>query len=164
MPGISPGFGSSLAEAGAVCFDNQKHQEGVAITISGDFQGEYPVFWQTIDDQMRRCWNDAEEATEHGAYGVAILLIVTLTEYTVIQRSSKTTGFDYWLGKKDDDGLPFIKEARLEVSGIRNGAESTVNSRVNQKLLQVSPTDETKLPAYIVVVEFSKPQSKVIKK
>jgi hypothetical protein len=114
---------------------------------------------------MLRCWNDEQYTTEQGAYGVAFLLILSLTDYTVIERSRKGTGFDYWLGKKEDQkDLPFKNSARLEVSGIRNGDVSKVNSRTLKKLKQVEPTDKTMLPAYIVIVEFNAPTSQVVKK
>ena len=89
------------------------------------------------------------------------MLVRTLTDFTVIERSFKGPGFDYWLGH--DDGL-FQGKARLEVSGIRNGTEAQVNQRVKEKLNQITPSDHTGLPAYIVVVEFKQPQSRVVKK
>lgn len=164
LPGITPAFGQTLAQAGAICFEDQSHLSGVELDVNGTYQAKYQVFWQPITDQMLRCWNDAEFTTEQGAYGVAILLMIDLTDYTVIQRSRKGSGFDYWLGKKDDKGLPFQNVARLEVSGIREGDDSAVKARVNQKMKQVSPTDSTQLPAYVVVVEFNKPLSQVVKK
>ncbi len=164
LPSITPEYGSALAQASAVCFEDQNHPNGVELEVSGTYQAKYQVFWQPVTDQMLRCWNDAEFTTEQGAYGVAILLMIDLTEYTVIERSRKGSGFDYWLGNKDDNRLPFQNVARLEVSGIRSGDESLVKARVSQKTKQVSPTDTTKLPAYVVVVEFNKPLSQVAKK
>ncbi len=164
LPAITPEFGSTLAQAGAVCLEDQNHSNGVELEVDGTYQAKYQVFWQPVTEQMLRCWNDAEFTTEQGAYGVAILLMTGLTEYTVIERSRRGSGFDYWLGKKDDKGLPFQNVARLEVSGIRNGDDSSVKARMNQKMKQVSLTDATKLPAYIVVVEFNRPLSRVAKK
>src|SRR5271167_4337074 len=64
-------------------------------------------------------YSPQEEATENGAVGVAILLVDRLTDYHIVQRSWKKTGFDYWLGFKD--AVVFQGCARLEVSGIRQG-------------------------------------------
>jgi hypothetical protein len=115
---------------------------------------------------MRCSWNDKEEATEFGACAIAILVILDLTDYTVISRAAKGGGFDYWLGKEEnDEELPsYQNKARLEVSGILRGNDSDIQSRVRKKLKQVEPSDDTTLPAYIVVVEFSKPLSLVVKK
>jgi hypothetical protein len=48
----------------------------------------------------------------------AILLMRALTGYTVIERSRKGTGFDWWLGTEDN---LFQGKVRLEVSGILRG-------------------------------------------
>ncbi|ETW93058.1 MAG: hypothetical protein ETSY2_52085 [Candidatus Entotheonella gemina] len=111
---------------------------------------------------MLDAWADEQEATEYGACGIAILIILALTDYTVIRRSRKGTGIDYWLGYQDTD-YPFQDAARLEVSGIRRGNDRVVAARVSQKIRQTKPSDEA-LPAYIVVVEFSRPYARMVKK
>jgi len=164
LPAITPVFGATLAEAGSVCFKDQQHQNGVELKVSGTFTATYNVYWKRVTKQMLRCWNDPEVATEHAAYGVAFLIIKDLTEYTVIERSYKGTGFDYWVGYDSDEELIFQEKARLEVSGIRNGNTTQINSRVKQKVEQVAPSDDSGLPAFIVVVEFGTPLSKVVRK
>ncbi len=92
------------------------------------------------------------------------MLIDKLTPYTVIERSRKGTGFDYWLSTKDEtDALPFQNKVRLEVSGIRRGNDSRVRARVKQKIEQTNPSDGV-LPAYIIVIEFSRPLSFITEK
>jgi hypothetical protein len=130
------------------------------MTFNGSYAASFDVHWPDVTDQMQRCWNDSINATEHAAYGVSFLLMLELTEFTVIERSMIGTGFDYWLGT--DDGL-FQRKARLEVSGILRGDEQAVQARVRLKKKQTTPTDGP-LPAYIVVVEFSAPASSVVKK
>jgi hypothetical protein len=49
--------------------------------------------------------------------------------------------------------------ARLEVSGIRKGNRAQINARVKQKTEQTRASDVQGLPAYIIVVEFSRPIS-----
>ncbi len=93
---------------------------------------------------------------------MAILIILALTDYTVIRRSRKGTGIDSWLGYQDAD-YPFQDAARLEVSGIRRGNDRILNARVSQKIRQTQPSDGA-LPAYIVVVEFSSPYARLVKK
>jgi hypothetical protein len=165
LPAVTPAFGATLAEAGAVCFVDQDHSNGVELKIDGTFTAKYKVYWQEVTDQMRRCWNDPEVTTEHAAYGVSFLLIRNLTEYTVIHRSRKGTGFDFWLGKeKGEEDLRLETKARLEVSGIRKGDDNLIKARMVQKLDQIKLSDSLGLPAYVVVVEFSKPLSQVVKK
>jgi len=155
---LTPELGAALAQAGAICFEDQNHPNGVELKVDGTFAAKYRVYWQEVTDQMRRCWNDLVYATEHAACGVALLLVCDLTEYTVILPSRRGTGFDYWLGEKgDEEELPLQKKARLEVSGIRRGNYSVVKARVKQKLKQVERSDSFLYPAYIVVVEFGAP-------
>ena len=61
---------------------------------------------------------------------------------------------------RQDD--PFLRQkARLEVSGIREGNQSAIKSRLNVKLNQITRSGGM-LPAYIVIVEFSQPTSQVV--
>lgn len=159
LPAISPAFGQYLAEAGAVCLESQGHSKGQELSVQGIQSKGYPLHWPDVTDQIQRCLNDPDVATEHGAVGIAVLLMKRLIGYAVIQRSRKGTGFDYWLG--DEADVPFQNKARLEVSGIRNGDQKTVNARVREKLTQTEVSDETRLPAYIVVVEFGRPLAEV---
>jgi hypothetical protein len=113
---------------------------------------------------MRRTWNDLEEAVEHGAYGLAALIIAEHTHLEVVERSRKGTGFDYWLGQKGEGGgALFQHAARMEVSGIQHGDDKTIEARVRKKLEQTTRTDGT-LPAFIVVIEFSTPRVQVVTK
>jgi hypothetical protein len=159
-PGITRVTGAYMAQAAAVCLDSQKHHEGVLLSVKGKFQGNYAVAFNTVTDRIRRAHGDPEVATENGAYGISILLIDANTDLTVIERSRKGTGFDYWLGKKGSHGPYFQQKARLEVSGIRCGTDGTVDSRVRMKLNQTERSSGL-LRAYVVVVEFSSPKAKV---
>lgn len=88
-----------------------------------------------------------QEATQYGAYALALLLMRALTGYTVIERARKGTGFDWWLG--NDDNL-FQRKARLEVSGILHGTKRRLNARVRARLRQTRQSDELEIPAYVV--------------
>ena len=89
-------------------------------------------------------------------------MVQELTDYTVIERSVKSTGIDYWLGFEDD--MLFQRKARLEISGILNGDERTINARVKTRLSQTGQSDSTKLPAFVFIVEFGTPTAKTVKK
>jgi len=155
-PGLTPAFCAFLAEAAAVSCTEQGHQSGVALKVDGHFVGTYALFWETVGAAARRAHGDAEVATEYGAYGLAILLTAALTGMTVIQRSFKGTGFDFWLGEMDVPG--FQGKARLEVSGLRKGRAAQVRARLELKKRQIARADSA-LPGYVVVVEFGQPIS-----
>lgn len=164
LPAITPSFGAALAEACAICLSDQGHQPGITLVVQGDFSNAFTLLYPEVTDQMRRCWNDYEYATEQAAYGVALLLIQQLTELTVVERSRKGTGFDYWLGTASESDNPlFKKTVRLEVSGIRQGSSQQIRTRVKLKAAQVKPTDAL-APAYIAVIEFSQPIAQIVRR
>ena len=150
-----------LVHAGAVCLELRGHTGGVQLIVGGDFDVLFMLAWPEADDQAVREWSDLQEATEWGACGVAVLLIGTLTEYQVVRRSWKGTGFDYWLGLRTD--ALFQHAARLEVSGILSGNRTDIEKRVRQKLRQVERSERS-LPAFVVVVEFGGPLATVVRK
>jgi hypothetical protein len=163
---LTPARGSGFCEAAAVSFDRQGHTSGVSLYVTGAFAEEVEIEYPTVTDQMRKSWKDDREAADDGASGVAILMMRELTRLTVVERSVTGTGFDYWLGPedKDDDELIFQDKVRLEISGINKGSTADVRRRVEGKLTQTKQSDSMKLSAYVVVVEFGKPCSQVVKK
>jgi len=159
MPGVTRACGMLLAEAAAVCLEERQHRSGATFHLTGVKAEQFLMEWPPVDDQARRSHNDLQEATERGAYGIAILIVCDLTGMVVVERSKKGPGFDYWLGDEDDD-LLFKGKARLEVSGILSGSRSQVQARVRQKKEQVRPSDHL-APGYVAVIEFGTPIARV---
>ncbi len=155
MPGLSSAYGAQLAQAAAVCLENREHTSGVTLHLFGLKVAECLMEWPPVDDRARRSHADLQEATERGAYGIAILIVCDFTGMVVVERSAKGLGFDYWLGHEDDDEL-FVGKARLEVSGILSGSRSQTQARVRQKKEQMKPSDRL-APGYVAVVEFGTP-------
>jgi hypothetical protein len=124
-------------------------------TINLHWKDEY-------NEQKARTYADMQYTTEHGAVCLSVMLTTTLTPYTVIERSRKGTGFDYWLG--DKESVLFQKKARLEVSGILKGDDSVLKGRHAIKVDQTSKSDNLHIPAYVSVVEFSKPKAMFTKR
>lgn len=182
IPGITREKGNELAQAGAVCLEWQPHQQGVSLAVRGHVRRTYELYWPPATHQARRTWNDPEEAVEDGAAAIAALLAIRESGYSVILRSRKSTGIDYWLGDKDisnvseaeraatialrealqDDDL--VIRGRMEVSGILSGNDSRVRARVRLKLKQTNRSDDWELPAYVFVVEFGRPLAEVRRK
>lgn len=164
LPGVSSAMGTALTEAGIFCLESQNHKSNTDLILDGNYGNKkICLVWdKEVTNQIKKTWADTQEATEFGACGIAIMLVLHVTDYTVIERSKKLTGFDYWLGDKNEK-LPFINSARLEVSGILNGNEN-ISKRVNQKLKQTDPSDNTCLPAVVVVVEFGTPTAHMVEK
>jgi hypothetical protein len=164
-PGWSLTFGATCADAAAVCLDEQSHPNPVNLQIDGIQSCEIELQRHEINDITRRFNADQEIATEYGAYGIAALITPRLANLTIIERSvkGKGFGFDFWLGSIDDPGTLFQRKARLEVSGIRKGSETLIQSRVKMKLKQIKPSD-TVAPGYVAVVEFGTPRARMVEK
>lgn len=169
IPVISKKIGAFLAEAAAVCLHLNGYKSGVELKVQGEIEETLIVEWNDkITDDVLSSWNDVKEATEFGATALAILILLEYSDFTHVIRAYQGTGIDYWLGISEhtSDILPKDNiKGRLEISGILKESKSnTLNMRISQKIKQAKKTDDTKLPVYIVVVEFSQPKAKIIKK
>lgn len=161
-PGVSAAAGPYLLEACVVAFTKNSHSTGVKLSLDGLSKSSPTAIWDYVLPQnWEKAWGDPDDATENGACGIAFLLCEQLTNFNIIERSYKSTGFDYYLGHDKGDNI-FENAARLEVSGILKGPER-VNARVNQKLKQITPTDGD-LPGFVAVIEFSTPKAVFIEK
>ena len=156
IPTLSGGFCAMVAEAAAVCLTQEGHQSDAELEIRGLTDESVELRWQPITEEAVATYADPEVATEYGALAIAFLTVNEFTQFTIIRRSMKGTGFDYWLS--NDDQIPFKEDARLEISGIRSGDDRQLRARIREKSRQTDRSDGP-LPAYIAVVEFSRPVS-----
>ena len=148
-----------MSEAGAVCLEQEGHTTGTRLVVSGQFQSTYTLNWPPVSSQARRTWADPREATEMGAESIAILLIQQETGYIVTERAAIGTRIDRWLGEASDAPY-FQRKARLETSGIRHGNDGDVRRRIREKVERLALASSN-LPAFVVVVEFSRPLAEV---
>lgn len=155
IPGMTAAKAAFLSECAVSCLSRQGHSSGVQMTCEGIVNTPDSLFWITpYTDQLARSTDDLQEATEHGAECISALFAIEHTPYTIVKRSRKKTGVDYWLGMKDD---PLFQDtARLEISGIFKGKDE-IKNRKKQKLQQTGQSDSTSLPAYVSIVEFGTP-------
>lgn len=165
-PGLDKDTGSSHRIAAMVCLDSQNHESGVSCEMKSlqEILSMLRISWnETVTQQMKNTWYDRREASEVGAAGLAILVMLSRTNYTVLRRMDidEDSGMDYWLSKNSSAGNVtenFLQgDARLEVAGRRSESKRTVEKLVRDKLKRSRKSDGTGTVAYVVVVEFSKP-------
>jgi hypothetical protein len=161
--GISVIYGSFLAEAASHCLRSNDHVNPVVLQVTGDISARANLKWRDVTQLDECTWADLQEATEYGAYGVAIIVALPLTETLRVERSAKGTGVDYWLGDGKDRRGIFQRAARLEVSGILKGDKTIVSTRLKEKLAQTKRSDDALLPAYVVIVDFGTPEARFVK-
>lgn len=159
-PGISPVEGANLEENCIVALHKNGHLNPVLLGLIDSKQESVPLYWEDrYNEQLERTYADIQSVTERAAVCVSILLALNSTDYTVIERSRKGTGFDYMLGDKNSEF--YQPKARLEISGIYQETDSnSVEARFSIKSRQTDRSDATRLPAYISVVEFGTPKAK----
>lgn len=162
--GISAAYGAFLAEAASHCLKANRHLDPVALYVTGDDCFVAPLTWWDFVERGDGTWADLQEATEYGAYGLAIIVALPLTHTARVERSAKGTGIDYWVVEDSDQTGIFQRSARLEVSGILRGDKAKIATRLKEKLLQTKRSAETGLPAYVAIVEFGAPEAMLVKK
>jgi hypothetical protein len=162
--GISPAYGSFLAEAASYCLELKGHPNPVLLRVTGDLPRTGNLRWCASAANLETTYADLQETTEYGAYGVAFVVAVEVTGFSYIERSAKGTGIDCWLSEGHHQHGPFQRAARMEVSGILDGDESAITGRLHKKLAQTEKSDETWLPAYVAIVEFGSPVVSLVKK
>ena len=170
---ISEALVTMLAECASVCLDAQRHGASLVLyveheeSLSGILKKldslEYELRYLQVTDTMKNSYKEEESATEDGACAIALLLLKIEKGLSFLERSVRKTGFDYWLGNRPSSGSNiFANKTRLEVSGIRNGDNSHINNRKRIKVNQTQQSDHTRLPVYVVVVEFSRPVAHIV--
>jgi hypothetical protein len=155
---LTPASGAFMSEAASVCLEDQGHGLSMDLQVEGRFDEIVTLRREPVDERARWSHNDTERATENGACGVALLALRELTGLTVLLQSRRGSGFDFWLGP--DTGFLFQAGVRLEVSGIRRGDEVSIRRRLRSKLRQIGRSHHL-APAYVAVVEFSRPVLRV---
>jgi hypothetical protein len=110
---------------------------------------------------MVATYRDENRTTDHAAMCIALLLASRLTGFDDIETSKKGDGVDFWLSKGDN--FDFV--ARLEVSGIkRENGSNTIKNRLKIKFPQTQQSDNSNVPAFVSIIEFSKPEALYILK
>jgi hypothetical protein len=153
---LTPARCANLVEAAVVCWVSKGHASGAALLVDGAPVG---LTWDPPDPRAFASRADSQEATEHGATAAAIVPVRAGADLDVVERSWKGTGFDYFLARSAD-GPPFARAASLEVSGILDEDEPTVQRRLREKVAQVA-RGGAGLPGYAVVVGFRAPRAAV---
>lgn len=167
ISGITLATSTFIHEAVLVALIQNGHQSGVSLKVEGSFKESIQLIWKiTPNVTTVNAWKNNIDTANYAAVGLALLLVTELTEFHSFEIASIGTGIDYWMSKKINNSelIAFKKEARLEISGIfKESKSNTVNMRVNLKKKQIQRSKNSGLPAWITVVEFSSPKSKIEK-
>ncbi len=164
---LPAGKAGMYIEACVWCMDQNGHPNGIELNL--DFNKKtyvYPVYWpeNKIDIKKVRNHYNIDDALPFGTEAIAFFISMTHSGFDGLQRSTRKTGIDYWLGNKGGDpNLPFQNSGRLEISGILKESETnTIDKRIKEKLTQTKQSEKTSLPVFVVVVAFDRPHAKMV--
>jgi hypothetical protein len=160
--GLTKEWGAFLLQGCIATLSRHDHPKDFQMELTGARRKtiRFKYRWKRRMRQIFRSWGNQKQATEFGAACIGILLALKFEQYEVIESSMIGSGIDYWIGFSDRKGILFQKKARLEVSGIFEGSQAELDNRFNEKCGQTRVSDDSGLPAFISVTEFSRPVSK----
>ena len=163
---LSPNFTGMMVECCALCLKSQNHSSPASLTSFDHkknlMREALSLEWAIeITSKIILTYRDENRATDNAAMCIALLLASKLTGFDGVEASQKGDGVDFWFSKGDNMDLV----ARLEISGIRreNGT-NTVKNRLKIKLEQTKQSDNSNVPAFVSIIEFSKPEALYILK
>ena len=170
-PCLTDALGERTYEAIMMCFEHHGHESSLfseLLNLDREKLANVEIRWTGQNNKsnkirrsrIRRSFGEARNAVETAAEGFAHLIIPLLTGYHLMWRANIGEGVDYWLGSENDpEAYDFENaDARLEVSGtLCRKYLSSIEYTVKEKLEQTKDSDDSGLPALVLVVEFGRP-------
>ena len=120
-PGVTVAVGNGYTEAARVCLDRH-HVSPIEFVIQRPASSEpevreVVVAWNETTQRERYAWGNATDATEAGAYGLA-LGSVELEGLVAVRRAETGSGADYYIAAPGIPSDDLEDCLRLEVSGV----------------------------------------------
>ncbi|PKB71838.1 MAG: hypothetical protein BZY87_03615 [SAR202 cluster bacterium Io17-Chloro-G6] len=129
------------------------------IVHNGKSYSENVLTWSIPGDRIRRSWNNIDDATRDGAYGISLAAIESSLGFYAISRAETGSGADYYVGP--EYGLDKLEASyRLEIAGSNRGNAATIRRRLLGKVKQLRDGN-LKLPGLASVVGFLQRQVEI---
>jgi hypothetical protein len=161
--GLTEALATAYAEGATVCLQRH-HSSPKTVHVNGDdgVAGDYLASWTPPTERQHAAWENQDDATRDGAYGMVIAAAEAHFGYFVVGRARTGTGSDYLFSTEPydqsaDERLDFqeLELHRLEVSGIdRCASEAQLDARLQMKLQQLRD-GRSALPGIAGVVAFN---------
>jgi hypothetical protein len=152
--GVTVAMGESLTEAAMVCL-HRHHISPQDIQLTRDLQYVTATAqWEIPSARALAAYNNEIDATELGAYAMAIAGVELVDHLVAVARAETRTGADYYLLPIGIPVTDLENCIRLEVSGMNTGGQVELNRRLAAKVNQAKRGDSP-LPAIAVVVSFA---------
>ena len=148
--GLTAAVCHNYAEAASVCLSKHHVPPTDFQVICKPSQSSRRLNWRKPNARTKQAWNNADDATRDGAYSVCLASIEAELGLFAVRRAETRTGADYYLGT---EGTSFEEAYRLEVSGVDQGGDSVIATRLRQKVAQTKRGNSS-LPAIASVAGF----------
>lgn len=153
-PGVSHGLALSYCEAAEVCL-GEHHQPPKPFNLTHNgVTSSADSSWVPPNQQLKAQWANKIDATEFGAYCVALAAVELTSGLCAIFRAETQSGADYYLGPPGADASDLENLIRLEVSGIDKATPALVLARLGKKIEQLK-NGASNTPGIASVVGFS---------
>jgi len=153
-PGISEGISQSFAEAARVCLDRH-HTPPADFQLADNAHEEAATAdWIAVDWRLKNAWANKDDATEYGAYAMALAAIELTRGLVAVMRAETRSGVDYYLGESRGDLDNVEVSLCFEVSGTDGGNAAAIRARLRDKVDQAA-RGRANLPAIACVVGFA---------
>jgi len=153
-PGITPGISAGYGEAACICLGRHHASPAVVLLRDGGAESRATAKWDSPDERMKNGWANEIDATEAGAYGLALAAAELTRGMVAVRRAETKSGADYYLGSPGHPTDDLETSLRLEVSGVDKGNEAAIQARLRQKLDQAA-NGNSNVPAIATVVGFA---------
>ena len=143
-PGLTEGLSSHLCEAAAVCLSRFHAVPPATLAVRGPTSSrKYELVWFYPSATAFASNAHDDNATEHGAYAIALASVDAHVGLVTVGRTQARSGADWHLRPYDPRLEPMFDidhpdAVRLEVSGISDDDDAKVRQRVRAKRDQAS--------------------------
>jgi hypothetical protein len=152
--GVTPGLAAAYAEAVTICLGRHHSSPQKVLLQDGAEDKQSIAEWHAPDKRTQDGWANKDDATEFGAYGLALAAVELTRRMVAVRRAETRTGVDYYLGGPEAPADDLEASFRLEVSGTDEGNDTVIHSRLREKLDQAT-AGASNLPAIATVVGFA---------
>ena len=152
--GVTAGLSAAFAEAASVCLGRHYASPQQVRLRDGNEEWQVVIEWQSPDRRTRDGWANTDDATEYGAYGLALAAVELTRRMFAVRRAETRTGADYYLAVPAPQPDDLEASVRLEVSGTDQASEVAMETRLREKVRQAEQ-GSSNLPAIAAVVGFA---------
>lgn len=150
---LTPSLAGAYFEAACTCLSRHHvPPQEFELTDSG-IAKKLTLNWDLPTDRVKAAHNNFIDATEIGAYPIAIAAIENARNLYTVRRAETLTGADYYVSDSPESPSDLESCYRLEVSGT-DGETAIVKTRLKQKLEQTR-NGKSNLPAIAAIVGYS---------